>query len=159
MLPNTDALLYFPFASLCWKAPNPAAQVGVCPLRDGGCLCTFLPIEGKNNDWENGEPPAVEDQVWKHLRNPKVNKSTGPDEMHLRILRELAEEDSKPLSIIFEKMCQSCEIPTERKRENISLLSKGGKKKTWGTTGQAVSEPVKIMEHILLETTRRHMIN
>lgn len=49
----------------------------------------------------------------------------GSDEMHLGILREVAEE-VKPLSITFEKLCQSCEIPIVRKIENISLLLKVG---------------------------------
>ena len=39
--------------------------------------------EGKGRDWENEEPPTVgEDQVRDHLRNLKVHKSMGPDEMH-----------------------------------------------------------------------------
>lgn len=41
--------------------------------------------------------------------------------MHLRILRELAEEGSKPLSILFEKLCQSCEIPTEKGKHKSSF--------------------------------------
>ncbi|KAK4821805.1 hypothetical protein QYF61_003834 [Mycteria americana] len=64
--------------------------------------------EGKGRDWENEEPPTVrEDQVQAHLRNPKVPKTMGPDEVHPQVPRELADEVSRPLSIIFEKLRQS----------------------------------------------------
>ncbi|GAB0209645.1 mitochondrial enolase superfamily member 1 [Grus japonensis] len=44
--------------------------------------------EGKGGDWENEEPPTVgEEQVREYLRNLKVHKSMGPDEMHLQVLK------------------------------------------------------------------------
>jgi len=44
--------------------------------------------EGKGKDWENEELTTIgEDQVSEHLRNPKVHKSMGPDEIHPWVLR------------------------------------------------------------------------
>ncbi|GAB0205302.1 mitochondrial enolase superfamily member 1 [Grus japonensis] len=63
-----------------------------------GSSLTIQVAEGKGRDWEKEELPAAgEDQAQDHLRNLKVQKSMGPDEM--QVLRKLADEMVKPLSI------------------------------------------------------------
>ncbi|GAB0182068.1 mitochondrial enolase superfamily member 1 [Grus japonensis] len=84
----------------------------------GKCLShTAQVTEGKGRDWENAEPPTVgEDQVREYLGNLKVHKSMGPEEMHLWVLRELADEVARPLATIFDKSWQSGEVSTHCKK-------------------------------------------
>jgi len=85
--------------------------------------------EGKGGDREEEEPPTVgEHQVRDCLRNLKVHKSMGPDEVHPRVLRDPADEVAKPLAIIFQRSWQSGEVPTDWRSGNITPIFKQRKK-------------------------------
>ncbi|PKU31240.1 rna-directed dna polymerase from mobile element hypothetical protein [Limosa lapponica baueri] len=102
-----------------------------------------------------------EDQVRDHLRNLKVPKSLGPDEIHPRVLRELADEVVNPFSILLEKLCQSGEVPADWKRGNVIPVFKKGTKEDPGNYGPVslTSVPGRIVEQLLLESLLRHVEN
>ena len=67
--------------------------------------------------------------VEKSLRNTKIDKSPGPDELHPRVLNELSKELSEPLAILFKNTLSEGKLPNDWKTANITAIHKKGNKK------------------------------
>jgi len=74
----------------------------------------------KDGDWWKNVPTSVsKDVVCNKLRNLNIHMYVHPDEMHPRVLRELADVVAKPVPKIFEKSCWSGEVPCDMKNRQI----------------------------------------
>ena len=66
------------------------------------------------------------DMVKKELLCLNTNKSTGPDDIHPRLLKELAEHIAEPIAILFNKVLEDSKLPRDWKMAYISAIFKKG---------------------------------
>ena len=91
------------------------------------------------------------DKIKKKLDNLNPYKSPRPDELHPRILKELSNELSLPLSLIFSNSFSEGELPQDWKYAFITPLHKKGEKKFAGNYRpiSLISIVCKVMESII----------
>ncbi|CAM5114180.1 unnamed protein product [Eretmochelys imbricata] len=94
-----------------------------------------------------------------YLEKLDVHKSMGPDELHPRVLKELAAVIAEPLAIIFENSWQMGEVPDDWKKANVVPIFNKGKKEDPGNYRPVslTSVPGKIMEQVLKESILKHL--
>ncbi|KFO83410.1 hypothetical protein N320_02345, partial [Buceros rhinoceros silvestris] len=89
----------------------------------------------------------------------EVHKYMGPDGIHPRILRELDEVLTKPLSIIYQQSWLTRKVPVDWRETNVTPIYKKGQKEDPGNY-RPVSltlVPEKVMEEIILSAITRHI--
>ncbi|GAB0188372.1 mitochondrial enolase superfamily member 1 [Grus japonensis] len=103
----------------------------------------------------SADPEIVRDLLL-HL---DAYKSMGPDGIHPRVLRELADVIVRPLSIIFQWSWESGEVSVDWKLANVVPIFKNGKKDDPGNYRplSLTSVPGKIMEKIMLGVIEKHL--
>ena len=102
---------------------------------------------------------VTEERMKKALRNLNPNKSPGPDEMHPRILKELASELSFPLTFLFEMSLNRGTIPTDWKEAEVRLIFKKGDKSDPGNYRPVslTSVVCKIFESFIRDSLYSHL--
>ncbi|KAF4802544.1 hypothetical protein TURU_024959 [Turdus rufiventris] len=93
------------------------------------------------------------------LCNLDLLKSMGLDWIHPRVLRELTEELTRPLSIIHQQFWPAGDVPHHWKLANVMPIYKKVQKKDPGSYRpiSLTSVPGKIMEQILLSAIMCHI--
>ena len=66
----------------------------------------------------------TEGQVVKKLKAIQLAKSPGPDQLHPKLIRELADVLAKPLSIVYNTSLQKRTLPSDWKTANVSAILK-----------------------------------
>ncbi|CAM5148159.1 unnamed protein product [Eretmochelys imbricata] len=110
--------------------------------------------------WGRDGQPSVEIEVVRdYLEKLDVHKSMGPDELHPRVLKELAAVIAEPLAIIFENSWRTGEVPDDWKKANVVPIFKKGKEEDPGNYRPVslTSVPGKIMEQVLKESILKYL--
>ncbi|KAK4816845.1 hypothetical protein QYF61_023967 [Mycteria americana] len=119
-----------------------------------------LELEDRDGD-QNGAPMIQEEMVSDLLHHLDTHKSMGPDEIHPRVLKELADVLTKPLSIIYQQSWLTGEVPADWRLANVTPIFKKGQKEDPGNYRlvSLTSVPGKLMEQIILSAITWHVQN
>ncbi|TRZ09972.1 hypothetical protein HGM15179_017134, partial [Zosterops borbonicus] len=111
-------------------------------------------------DREQNSPPIIQEEaVREQLRCLDAHKSMGPEGIHPRVMRQLADELAKPLSIIYNQSWLTGEVPEDWKLANVTPIHKKGRKEDPSNYRPVslTSVPGKIMEQFILSVIMQHL--
>ncbi|GAB0187275.1 mitochondrial enolase superfamily member 1 [Grus japonensis] len=93
------------------------------------------------------------------LHHLDTHKSMGQDGIHPRVLRELVEVLTKPLSIIYQQSWLTREVPLDWRLANVMPIYKKGWKEDPGNCRPVSLTPVlgKVMEQIIWSAITWHI--
>ncbi|GAB0209081.1 mitochondrial enolase superfamily member 1 [Grus japonensis] len=117
------------------------------------CPQGIQPPELEDRNREQNKPPMIQEEAVNDLlHHLDAHKSMGPDGIHPRVLRELAEELAKPLSIIYQQSWLTGEVPDDWRLANVTPIYKKGQKEDPGNHRPVslTSVPGKVMEQFIL---------
>ncbi|CAM5121725.1 unnamed protein product [Eretmochelys imbricata] len=131
----------------------------------------FLPLSSRTRSaprllhWAAQHGEEVTSPLWRKkwfgtiLEKLDEHKSMGPDALHPRVLKELADVIAEPLAVISENSWRLGEVPDNWKKANIVPIFKKGQNEDPGNYRPVslTSVPGKIMEHVLKESILKHL--
>ncbi|KAK4830538.1 hypothetical protein QYF61_011676 [Mycteria americana] len=126
------------------------------------CSMGTQPLELEDRDGDQTGAPIIQgEMVSDLLHHLDTHKSMGPDEIHPRVLKELADVLTKPLSIIYQQSWLTGEVPADWRLANVTPIFKKGRKEDPGNYRPVslTSVPGKLMEQIILSAITRHVEN
>ncbi|RMC13342.1 hypothetical protein DUI87_10877 [Hirundo rustica rustica] len=124
------------------------------------CLQDNCPPELVDGVREQNGPLIIEEvAVRELLKCLDSHKSMGPDGIHPRVMRELADELAKPLSIIYHQSWLTGEVLDDWKLANVTAIDKKGAKEDPGNYRPVslTSVPGKIMEQFILSAITQNL--
>ncbi|KAJ7415338.1 hypothetical protein BTVI_38494 [Pitangus sulphuratus] len=114
-------------------------------------------------DRDRNSPPVIQEETAEEGRNLMSHldphKSMGPHGIHPRMMRELVEELTKLLSIIYQQSWLTGKVPDDWKLANVTPINKKGCKEDLGNSRPVslTSELGKVMEQIILSAITQHL--
>ncbi|KAK4813674.1 LOW QUALITY PROTEIN: hypothetical protein QYF61_017641 [Mycteria americana] len=134
------------------------AKENLQPLLDGGGN-TVTKDEEKAESLTIRPVVIQGEMVSDLLHHLDTHKSMGPDEIHLRVLKELAEVLTKPLSIIYQQSWLTGEVPADWRLANVTPIYKKGWKEDLGNYRPVSLTSVlgKLKEQIILSAITWHV--
>ncbi|WAR06007.1 LORF2-like protein [Mya arenaria] len=160
-------------------------NIGIAPLRSQGHLVTdpkgraeilveqFQSVFTKD-DANQKTPPLPKrvdsetppltigaEGVLKLLRNIKVNKAAGPDELPNRVLQSCAAEATPAITAIFQRSVDTGELPYDWRNANVAPVYKKGDRHTAENYRPVSLTCVvsKLLEHIICHHILNHLDN
>ncbi|RMC00455.1 hypothetical protein DUI87_23065 [Hirundo rustica rustica] len=147
---------------VCYRPPNQDEEVDNLLYKQlnnvSASSALVLGLVGGARD-QNGPLVIQEEAVRELLGHLDIYKSMGPDGIHPRAMRELADELAKPPSIIYQESWLTGEAPGDWKLANVTPVYKKGRKEDPGNYRPVslTSVPGKIMEQSILSAITQHV--
>jgi len=114
----------------------------------------------EDRERERNKPPIIQEEAVNDLLcHLDAYKSMGPDGIHPRVLRELAEEVAKPLSITYQQSWLTGEVPDDWSIADATPIYKKDQKEDLGNYRPVSLTSVsgKIKEQFILSAVTRHV--